>query len=213
MEAIMTRNKIGIAVLIGIFVLLAAVLIGLNNAKKTSHPQKAIHKADINLKTSITVSKPEQPETENYKRLKKQYDLESASLVNYSKDNKQFDKSSRSTEYKLASLNAGRYIPENDISVARFRSLLKQLSSTYIEDETKIADITVSAQSLLKNNGINESLINLMEGMNQLFTTKNDNQKYAEYISAYCVFRNKGQSHYESIQTLQAMITDSAYNN
>lgn len=209
----MTPNKIGIAVLIGIFVILTSIIIGLNNSKITSQPPKAIHKAESNLKINTADSKTEQQEPENYKRLKKQYDLESAALANYPKNNKQSDKSSRSTEYKLASLNAGRNIPEDDISVARFRSLLKQLSSNYVEDEKKIADMTVSAQSLLKNNGINESLINLMEGMNQLFTTKNEKQKYAEYISAYCAFRNKGQSHDDSIQTLQAMINERLYNN
>ena len=53
-------------------------------------------------------------------------------------------------EYKLAVIEAGGYVPKDHITVARFRSLLKQLQAGYKEDAERIADITVWAQDSLK---------------------------------------------------------------
>lgn len=113
---------------------------------------------------------------------------------------------SASLEYKLATINAGTYVSENDITVARFRSLLNQLSSTYVEDRLTIAEMSVKAQQLLKREGIEESLLNIMEGMNQLLAGRLENQRYAEYVSMYVVLRTKGQSHSEAIRGLQGIL-------
>jgi len=109
-------------------------------------------------------------------------------------------------EYKLAVINAGGYVSENHVTVARFRSLLNQLSNTYVENRQQIADSSVKAQEMLKDKGIEESLLNIMEGMNQLFLRKIENQKYSEYVVAYIVLRNKGESHREAIEGLKALI-------
>ena len=66
-----------------------------------------------------------------------------------------------SLEYKLATINAGGYVSKEHITVARFRSLLDQLSATFVEDKQQIADMSVTAQNLLKRDGIQESLITL----------------------------------------------------
>ena len=113
---------------------------------------------------------------------------------------------SDSLEYKLATINAGAYVSKDDITVARFRSLLNQLSATFIENKQQIADMSVTAQNLLKKEGVQESLMNIMEGMNQLFPRKIENQKYAEYAAAYVTLRSKGQSHSEAIRGLQAIL-------
>lgn len=111
-----------------------------------------------------------------------------------------------SLEYQLATINAGGYISKDHITVARFRSLLGQLSLTYIESKQQIADMSVKAQQILKNNGIEENLLDIMEGLNQLFSRKIENQKYAEYVAAYVTLRSKGQSHTEAIRGLQAIL-------
>ncbi len=110
---------------------------------------------------------------------------------------------SESLEYQLATINASGYVSKDHITVARFRSLLNQLSVTFVEDKQQIADMSVSAQNLLKKEGIQESLINIMEGMNQLFSIKIENQKYAEYTAAYVTLRGQGQSHAVAIDGLQ----------
>lgn len=109
-------------------------------------------------------------------------------------------------EYKLATLNARGFVPRDHISVARIRSLLIQLSSTYVESKERIGDMTFAAQQSLRDEGIDESLLNIMEGMNQIFINKVENQKYAEYVSAYIVLRGKGQSHLQTIGGLKSLI-------
>lgn len=109
-------------------------------------------------------------------------------------------------EYQLATINAGGYVSKDHITVARFRSLLNQLSSTYVENKQQIADMSVKAQQILKEDGVEESLLNIMEGLNQLFSRKIENQKYAEYLAAYVTLRNKGQSHSQAISGLKAIL-------
>ena len=109
-------------------------------------------------------------------------------------------------EYKLATINAGGYVSKDHITVARFRSLLNQLSSAYVEDKQQIADMSVTVLDLLKKDGIEESLLNIMEGLNQLFATRVENQRYAEYAAMYATLRNKGQSHSQAIGGLQAIL-------
>jgi len=83
---------------------------------------------------------------------------------------------------------------------------LDQLSSTYVENKQQIADMSVTAQEMLEKDGIEESLLNIMEGLNQLFATRIENQKYAEYAAAYVTLRSKGQSHSQAIRGLQAIL-------
>jgi len=110
-----------------------------------------------------------------------------------------------SMEYMLATIDKG-YVSSDDIIIARFRSLLQQLDSTYVESKEQIGDMTVGTQKLLKDEGVKETLLNIMEGMNSLFSKRIENQKYAEYASAYAVLRTKGQSHHEAIAGLRAIL-------
>ncbi len=130
--------------------------------------------------------------------------------MDLSSDNRSSDTSTASAnvsiETKLASIDAGYQVAKEHITVARFRSLLSQLSKTFVENKLEIGDMTVKAQNLLREEGINESLLNIMEGMNQLFSTPLQNQEFAEYISAYFVFRTKGQSHSDAILDLKAIL-------
>lgn len=109
-------------------------------------------------------------------------------------------------EYKLATLNAKSYVAKDHITVARFRSLLNQLSAAYVESSQEIADISVIAQEKMRKDGVEESLLNIMEGMNQLSTVKVANQKYAEYAAAYITLRNAGQSHSQALGGIKALL-------
>lgn len=108
-------------------------------------------------------------------------------------------------EYQLAIINAGGYVPNDHITVARFRSLLNQLSSTYGENQQRIADMSAKSQDLLRKEGIEESLLKIMEGLNQLFSGSTANQKYSDCLSAYITLRVKGASHTEAIRGIQAI--------
>ena len=111
-----------------------------------------------------------------------------------------------SLEYKLASIDAGKTLPKNHLSVKRIKFLLDDLSYTYVENEQQIADMTVRAREILQGKYVNESLVNILSGMNSLFSKKVANQKYAEYIAAYMTLRMDGQSHYNAVANLDALL-------
>jgi len=109
-------------------------------------------------------------------------------------------------EYKLASIDKGYRGSRNDIIVTRFRSLLEQLDATYAENKQQIADSTVFAQKMLRDEyGIKESLLNIMEGMNQVFPTKFD-PSYKEYVTAYVLLRGTGLPHQQVLIGIEAYL-------
>ncbi len=107
---------------------------------------------------------------------------------------------------KLATIDAGGYVAGDDVVVARFRSLLRQLDEAYAEDEEQIGNMTIVARDLMRKEGVEESLLNIMEAMNQLFPRQIDGLKYAEYVASYATLRNKGQSHEQATRALQGII-------
>lgn len=111
-------------------------------------------------------------------------------------------------EYQLAIIDAGKFLPKNHFTVTLFRSLLEDLSYTYVEDGQQIADMTVKSRQVLKEKGIYESLLKMMEGMNALFSKKIENQQYAEYIAAYMTLRMDGHSHTDAVLGLDAILEE-----
>jgi len=111
-----------------------------------------------------------------------------------------------SIEYELATIDAGGYVSHDDITVARFKSLLDQLSQTYSVTPQQIADQTVKAKQMLKDRGVQESLMNIMTGMNQIFATANHDQNYATALAMYIELRDKGESNSEAFKDLQDLV-------
>ncbi len=71
-----------------------------------------------------------------------------------------------SIEYMLATINSG-YVPEDDITVTRFRYLLQALENKSLNTKQQIADMSVSAVTALKDKyGKDVKLLDFMEGMN-----------------------------------------------
>lgn len=111
-------------------------------------------------------------------------------------------------EYRLAVMNAGGYVHEYDKSVTHFNSLLDQLSQSCIEDRQQIANISVIMCNKVRARGIDESLLNIMEGLSQLLWPQDSKKRrYSEYAFAYAGLRNTGLSHKDSIDELQAIIS------
>lgn len=110
-----------------------------------------------------------------------------------------------SLEYMLATIDKG-YVDKDDIIIARFRSLLSQLDKTFIENKKQISDLTVGTQEILKKEGIKESLLNIMEGLNSLYPSLPTKLKYADHIVVYIAFRDKGHSHRTAIAMLKDLI-------
>lgn len=108
-------------------------------------------------------------------------------------------------EYLLATINAGTYVQRDDITVKRFRSLLDQLSQKYVEDEQQIADMTVKIIEILKEKGISEKPLAIMEGMNSLFYSA-AKLHYVEYVSTYVTLRDSGKSHEAAVIGLRMLL-------
>lgn len=111
-------------------------------------------------------------------------------------------------EYRLAVISTGGYVRKNDAIIDRFRSLLDELSQNYIEDPQQIANMSVIVRDQMKANGIDESLLNLMEGLNQLLWPQDSGKRrYCEFAFAYVGLRNDGLTHGEAIERLQAKVS------
>ena len=113
----------------------------------------------------------------------------------------------KSLEYMLAAVNARGYVREDDITIRRFRTLLDQLDEKFVEGREQIGDMTVKGVQMLDQAGIEEKPLNIMEGLNSVFFTKIENQRYAEYVAIYVTAREKGMSHEEAIKDLRNIIT------
>lgn len=111
-----------------------------------------------------------------------------------------------SLEYKLACINSGDYVSRDHISVNRIRSLLNQLSATYVENKQEIGDMSAYVQKQLKENGVEEGLLNIMEDLNQFSASKVGNQKYTNYSAAYLILRIQGQSRAQTIRGLRGYL-------
>ncbi len=111
-----------------------------------------------------------------------------------------------SLEFMLATLDSGTVISSDNISVARFRSLLDQLDPKFVENRQQITDMTVAVRASLRKDGVSESLLNIMDGMNTVMFVTMENQKYAEYASSYIVLRTQGQTHAQAVSGLRAII-------
>jgi len=108
-----------------------------------------------------------------------------------------------SLEYKLACINSGGYVARDHISVNRIRSLLNQLSTTYVENRQEIGDMSAYVQKQLKKNGVEEGVLNIMEDLNQFSVGKVGSQKYTNYATAYLILRVQGQSRAQTIRGLR----------
>jgi len=92
-----------------------------------------------------------------------------------------------SLEYQLALINVGRFVPEDDLSVAQFRYLLRTIESKTFNTQQEIADMTVLGQKLLRAEyGKEVKLLELMEAANDSILP-DYKMKYAEVMAALVV--------------------------
>jgi hypothetical protein len=121
-------------------------------------------------------------------------------------------RSANSLEHKLANINSRGYVTPDHITVARFRSLLTQMARKFSEDEQQIADMSVHSLTLLESNGVQERLINIMEGINSLPVTARGLpstwHEYRQYLVIYVTSRTSGVSHDTAVGGLRALIVE-----
>lgn len=113
--------------------------------------------------------------------------------------------------HKLANINARGYVSPDHLTVSRFRSLLNQMSGKFTENEQQIADMSVKALELLENEGVQERLLTIMEGLNSLPVTAkglpSSWHEYRQYVAMYVTSRTE-LSHDTTIKGLRALIVE-----
>jgi hypothetical protein len=114
-------------------------------------------------------------------------------------------------EVMMASLDAKGYLSQGDVRVARYRTLLELLADKIGDELTgdnkqdKISSMFVAAQGLLEKRGISESLLNMMEGMNQVIHVGKIGL-LSDNLAGYVMIRsNLSQTNEQAIATIRAM--------
>lgn len=108
-------------------------------------------------------------------------------------------------EYKLAVLDAGGYVPRDDLKIVRYRTLLDLLCSKVNDcsGNEALGAMVFAAKEKLASFGLSESMLNMMEVMNRL-TDTGHTQALSEYLAAYIAVRSDlGESPDEATLTLR----------
>jgi hypothetical protein len=71
--------------------------------------------------------------------------------------------SEASLEYKLAVLQKGGYVSDDDPMMRRFAGVLDRLEAKCPESRQQLADMGVRGRELLSNSGLNEPLLTVFE--------------------------------------------------
>lgn len=92
------------------------------------------------------------------------------------------------TEYKLAVIDKGGYIEEDDPIVSEYKVLLESLKSKVINDEMDIADTVVKTQEILKDDyQINLSILKIMTDLDNSIPDDVGKLDLADIATAYIV--------------------------
>jgi PBP1b-binding outer membrane lipoprotein LpoB len=108
-------------------------------------------------------------------------------------------------EQNLATIDAGTQIAADDPVVAKYAARLDDLSEKYSATRQEIADQTAHGWDLLRKKGIDQSTFDLMSDMDEMFTLRRQNQSYDQFMAAYIVLRENGQSRQNAIAGLSAI--------
>ncbi len=95
-------------------------------------------------------------------------------------------------QFKMATIDSKGTISEHDVRVARYRTLLDLLEGKNADGpngDENVASALVAAQNQLEKRGISESLLNLMEGMNQLMHLGKADS-LPDHLGVYVVLRS-----------------------
>lgn len=101
----------------------------------------------------------------------------------------------RTPEHNLAIIHEGWKVPGDHTTVFRFRYLLQQLDTLCIQSKQEIADMTVKAQQVIREErGIKMSLLSMMEEMNKTMMVyrPEGGGDYAELLAAEMVLWMEG---------------------
>ena len=94
-----------------------------------------------------------------------------------------------SLAYKMAFIHHGGE-PPNEIAMHTFAGLLDSLNAKCAESPTEIADLSVAAQRMLADDGIDESLLVLLSNFNESVPDEWDGLPCDEVFAGYLTLRS-----------------------
>ena len=93
----------------------------------------------------------------------------------------------------------------DELKSARFRTFVADLSAKYNETPMGITDKTYVTHTSLKETGIGESSLEILEAMNRTSNFRHANDAYAEHLAVYSVLRQSGQSSTDAVEATSGM--------
>ena len=108
-----------------------------------------------------------------------------------------------SLEYKLAVIDAGKYVASSDSSIPRVRGILIGLERCYGVPQKRAADMSSRAWQMAKQDGHPLGLIDIMDGALIACDDKSNAQALANALSQYVAVRSAtGQTHQQVVHGL-----------
>ncbi len=90
-------------------------------------------------------------------------------------------------EYTLAKINAGGYVSNDDKTIKQFAKLLDSIEVKTKNSRKEISDMTVKAQEILKDEGIEVELLELTRNLDKSMPDESKDLSYSSITAAYTV--------------------------
>jgi len=90
-------------------------------------------------------------------------------------------------EYKMACIDKGEYLDEDDPVINEYSILLDSLMEKTTNSRIDISDIIVTTQRLLKENGVDMSLLNILKDLDSSIPEESPKLELEDIAAAYIV--------------------------
>ncbi|MBF4991090.1 hypothetical protein [Methylophilus sp. QUAN] len=110
---------------------------------------------------------------------------------------------SNSLEYKVASIDAGKFLPESDLSIARVNGLLNAAEEVYATPKQQVADFVVNAHEVAKQHGAAIGAAELLDFALIACDVKCTKDNLVDYLTRYTTVRiTSGQTHHQATHSV-----------
>jgi len=105
---------------------------------------------------------------------------------------------------KLATMRAVQWVFARHTTLSVFRAVLKDLAGTYVEAGDQIVGATITARDRLRQEGVSETLLHIMEGIESVHIPNKlrTRVEYSEMVGSYVLARCGGMGHGEALGSL-----------